>query len=234
MNYTLFIILVIILILYILSLIFYSTFSQKLFNKRFDEQNINQDISTLTESVGDDFKHIKNKTNFFTLVTIFIIITILLIYYIIKYGIIKGIWRIIITWVFFTIATPTPQSGLLLSIPLKLIFKIPMDLTQIIASMVCLIIIFGLHFFAPQALNIGMFGKIMDSVIKNNAYLILVSSSIGSTTISGLIDKIIDFFSLKKIQLDTVISYFILTIVSIIYYNEEMKKFNLYIYFNKN
>lgn len=231
MNYTLFIILVIILIIYILSLIFFGTFSQKLFNKRFDEQNIDQDISTLVESVEDNFEHIKNKTNFFTLVSIYIIITILLIYYIIKFGVIKGIWRIIITWVFFTIATPTPQSGLLLSIPLKLIYKIPMDLTQIIASVVCLIIIFSLHFLAPQALNIGMFGKVMDSVIKNNAYLVLISSSIGSTSISGLIDKIIDFFSLKKIQLDKVLSYFILTIISIIYYNEEMKKFNLYKYF---
>jgi hypothetical protein len=231
MNYTLFIILVIILIIYILSLIFFGTFSQQLFNKRIDEQNIDQDISTLAESVEDNFEHIKNKTNFFTLFAIFIIIAILLIYYIIKFGVIKGIWRIIITWVFFTIATPTPQSGLLLSIPLKLIYKIPMDLTQIIASIVCLIIIFGLHFFAPQVLNIGMFGKVMDSVIKNNAYLVLISSSIGSTTISGLIDKIIDFCSLKKIQLDKLLSYFILTIVSIVYYNEEMKKFNLYKYF---
>ena len=231
MNYTLFIILVIILIIYILSLIFFGTFSQKLFNKRFDKQNIDKDISTLAETVEYDFEHIKNKTNFFTLTAIFIIIAILLIYYIVKFGVIKGIWRIIITWVFFTIATPTPQSGLLLSIPLKLIYKIPMDLTQIIASILCLIIIFGLHFFAPQVLNIGMFGKIMDAVIKNNAYLILISSSIGSTTISGLIDKIIDFFSLKKIQLDKLLSYFILTIVSIVYYNEEMKKFNLYKYF---
>ena len=105
-----------------------------------------------------------------------------------------------------------------------------MDLTQIIASIICLIIIFSLHFFAPQVLNIGMFGKVMDAVIRNNAYLILVSSAIGSTTISGLIDKIIDFFSLKKIQLDKILSYFILMIISIIYYNEEMKKFNLYKY----
>lgn len=231
MNYTLFIILVVILIIYILSLIFFGTFNQKLFNKRFDKQNIEKDISTLAESVEYDFEHIKNKTNFFTLTAIFIIIAILLIYYIIKFGVIKGIWRIIITWVFFTIATPTPQSGLLLSIPLKLIYKIPMDLTQIIASILCLIIIFGLHFFAPKALNIGMFGKVMDAVIKNNAYLILITSSIGSTTISGLINNIIDFFSLKKIQLDKVLSYFVLMIVSIVYYNEEMKKFNLYKYF---
>ena len=230
MNYFLFIILVIILIIYILSLIFFGTFSQELYNKKIDGQNINEDISILIKSIENNFNHIKNKTNFFTLVAIFIVIAILLIYYIIKFGIIKGIWRIIITWVFFTIATPTPQSGLLLSIPLKLIYKIPMDLTQIIASIICLIIIFSLHFFAPQVLNIGMFGKVMDAVIRNNAYLILVSSAIGSTTISGLIDKIIDFFSLKKIQLDKILSYFILMIISIIYYNEEMKKFNLYKY----
>ena len=214
-----------------MSLIFFGTFSRKLFNKRFDKQNIDRDISSLDGSVEDDFEHIKNKTNFFTLVAIFIIITILLIYYIIKFGVIKGIWRIIITWVFFTIATPTPQSGLLLSIPLKLIYKIPMDLTQIIASFGCLIIIFALHFLAPQALNIGIFGEVMDAVIKNKAYLILITSSIGSTTISGLIDKIIDFFSLKKIQLDKVLSYLILTVISIVYYNAEMKKFNLYKYF---
>jgi FtsZ-interacting cell division protein ZipA len=75
MNYTLFIILVIILIIYILSLIFVGTFSIKLFNKRFDKKNIDQDISKLNESGGEDFEQHKNQPTFRTLVFIVLSIT---------------------------------------------------------------------------------------------------------------------------------------------------------------
>ena len=195
------------------------------------KNNINN-IDNTIKTIDYNFEHIKNKVKFISLVSIFFIITIFLIYYIIKFGILNGLLKLFISWIFFTIATPTPQTGLLLSLPLKIIYKIPLDISQFIASIVSLIIIFGLHFYSPETLKSEMFGKVLDSVVKNNAYLILVTSTIGSTTLSGLIDNCIDYFSKKNINYYKVISYLILTIISFVYYNLEMEKYNLYKIFN--
>lgn len=223
MHYLLFIILCIIIIFYILSLLIYDLYIDKISKSQIDKE--------LKDKVIQDIQDLKNKRNRSSIITvciIFLIFLIFIIYYVSKYGFKKGLWYLFITWIFFTIATPMPQSGLMISIPLKILYGISMNKSQIIMSIFSLIVIFILYYKYPYLLNFSMFGKIMNEIIKNNAYLIIFTSIIGSTTISGLFDNVIDFVNKKPIQFDNFIFNIILTIISYIYYNKGMNEYNLY------
>ena len=227
MNNILLIIIFIVLILYCITLFTYNYIIQNNDNNN-KQNNINKELQNIVLSKLDKFEHIKNKTNFITLLVIFLIIFFILFYYISNYGFKNGLWEAFLGWIFFTIATPTPQSGLLLSLPLKFIYNISMDVSQLITSICCLLFIFIIFYFFPILLKGNMYGNVIDKIIDNKAYTILLTSSIGSTTFSGIIDKIIDFFNKKTIQFDKLISYIILTITCFIYYNKEMKRNKLY------
>ena len=226
MDYIILIIISIILVLYCITLFTYNYIIEN--NNKYNQSDIDKELQNIVLTKLDKFEHIKNKTNFITLVVIFLIIFFILFYYISNYGFKNGLWEAFLGWVFFTIATPTPQSGLLVTIPLKFIYSIPMDLSQLLVSICCLIIIFIFYYFCPTLLKGNMYGNIIDKIIDNKAYTILLTSSIGSTTFSGIIDKIIDIFNKRTIQFDKLISYIILTVTCFIYYNKEMKDFDLY------
>jgi hypothetical protein len=223
MNYILFIILCIIIIFYILSLLNYDSYVDKTSKTKIDKKIKDKVIHDI-----NDFKKKNNRSSIITVACIILIFIIFIIYYVTKFGFKKGLWHLFITWLFFTIATPTPQSGLMVSIPLKVLYDISMDKSQLIMSIFSLVVIFILHYKFPYLLNFGIFGKIMNEIIKNNAYIIIFTSIIGSTTISGLFDNIIDFINKKNIEFDKFIFNIILTIVSYIYYNKGMNEYNLY------
>jgi hypothetical protein len=224
MNYTLFIILCIIIIFYILSLFLINLYDNK--NKHI--QNVKNEVQEDILNKIDDFEKKKDKINIIMVISIFIIIFIITIYFIYNYGFTNGLWKLFLTWVFFTIATPTPQSGLLISIPVKFLYKIKMDKCQLFLSIFSLIIILILHFKFPYLLDKSVFGKIMDKIIKDKSYLVLITSMIASTTSSGVFDSIIDIFNKKTIQFDKLITYIILTCAGYYYYNKDMTRFNLY------
>lgn len=223
MNYLLFIVLCIIIIAYILSLYRYNLNIDKINKTHIDtkiKDHILQDI--------EDLKNKKYKSNIITVVIIFIIFIFFIIYYVSKFGFKKGLWHLFLTWIFFTIATPTPQSGLMISIPLKVLYDISMDKSQLIISIFSLSVILILYNKYSNLLDIGIFGKVINKIIKNNAYLVIFTSIIGSTTISGLFDNVIDFINKKPIYFDKFIFNIILTTISFILYNKEMNKYNLY------
>ena len=223
MNYLLFIILCIIIIFYTYSLLKYNINIDKI-NKTHNDEKLKDKITHDTE----ELKNYKNKSSIITVSIIFIIFIIFIIYFVLNYGFKEGLWRLFLTWIFFTIATPTPQAGLMISIPLKVLYSISMDKSQFILSIFSLIIIFTLHYKFPYLLNVGMFGKVINEIIKKKAYLVIITSIIGSTTISGLFDNIIDFIKKIPIYFDKFIFNIILTTISFILYNKEMNKYNLY------
>jgi len=236
MNYLLFIILCIIIILYISSIFINNsnidknktTVIENKIKDKIKKTIIENKIKDKITQDIDNLKNKKNRTNIITICIIFIIFLIFIIYYISKFGFINGLWYLFLTWIFFTIATPTPQSGLMVSLPLKIIYGVHMDKSQLIISIFSLIVIFILHYKFQYLLNYGVFGKVINEIIKKNAYLVIFTSIIGSTTISGLFDNLIDIINKKTIQFDKFIFNIILTIISFIYYNKVMKENNLY------
>lgn len=65
-----------------------------------------------------------------------------MIYY---YGFSKGSLRTIFIWSFFLVATPIPESGLLVTLPFKRFFDMEMPFVQVILSILCMIFMFNLN-----------------------------------------------------------------------------------------
>lgn len=129
------------------------------------------------------------------LATIFALILLFMVYY---YGFSKGSLRTLFIWSFFLVATPIPESGLLVTLPFKRFFDMDMPLVQVILSALCMIFLLKLD---KSSYNDYFLGKLLDKILTNKYYSIFVLSIISSIVGSELIENIIDnYVSGKTIQ----------------------------------
>lgn len=144
---------------------------------------VNYDFLTKNKDKKDEIK-------FYMYEAINIIFICILIFYISYHGYTKGIYETLFIWAFLAVATPIPESGLLISLPLKKYFGVKMVYSQIVVSLLGL---FLLYYFYNQSFIKPLFlGKIFNDIIKNQRYLVFVISIISSIIGSELIDNIID------------------------------------------
>lgn len=161
-------------------------------------------------------KDIKDEIKFYMYEIINIVFICILIFYVSYHGYTKGIYETLFIWAFLAVCTPIPESGLLLSLPLKKYFDVKMVYSQIIITIIAL---FLLYFFYNESFIKPLFlGKILNDIIKNKRYLVfvisIISSIIGSELIDNIIDKILFNKSIENlvekssIFLVLIISYF--------------------------
>jgi cation transport ATPase len=137
-------------------------------------------------------------------------------------GYFHGIIEATFIWVFFVIATPIPESGLLVSLPLKRFFGLNMAHTQIAVSIAALITALYLYYNFKTDIGGIYIGRVFDYFMKNRHYSIIivsiVCSILGSELIDNYIDKIvyledIEYLREKLIALLTLIVAFVLLLV---------------------
>lgn len=78
-------------------------------------------------------------TNIFNGVSLFFVG--LMIYFVVMYGFNKGLYHTLLSWCIFVVATPIPEAGLIISVPLKNLLNIQLDYTQLFVSLFALIYI---------------------------------------------------------------------------------------------
>lgn len=114
-------------------------------------------------------------------------------------------------WAASVTATPIPSTGLLLLIPLKIFFNVPMHYAFIIISTLSLFIVF--HY---QKYDLSFVQQILDKKL----YSIFILSLISSATINSLFDISIDYLSENKpIPVTTTITLSIVSVILVLFYN---------------
>ena len=146
-------------------------------------------------------KDLKDEIKFYMYEAINIIFICILIFYISYHGYTKGIYETLFIWAFLAVCTPIPESGLLISLPLKKYFDVKMVYSQIVVSIIAL---FLLYLFYNQSFIKPLFlGKVFNDIIKNQRYLVfvisIISSIIGSELIDNMIDKILFYKPIENL-----------------------------------
>ena len=138
-------------------------------------------------------KSITQNNKLIALVFIFIFLAIQLYTKMKNFGLEYGFYGFIFTLLFQNIATPIPDTSLIVSTPLKIFFDIPMDKTQFIVSCISVFSIIYMYLARPKMLYITTSGKRCLEIFDENAYFVLVYSFVGCVCFSGILDATIDY-----------------------------------------
>lgn len=110
-------------------------------------------------------------------------------------GYTKGMMYALFIWAFFVISTPIPESGLLITLPLKRFFNLQMVYVQFFVSIFALIIIFYLNWVCYKELKTTLIGQVFNLILENKNYgvfiLSILSSLLGTQIIEDFINKIL-------------------------------------------
>lgn len=140
-------------------------------------------------------------------------------YYYIFFGLKKGLFTTFIIWCLFVIATPIPEAGLLVSVPLKNLLKIDLDKTQFVVSFIALGFIFYSYYYFRKYLSESKGGKFLLKIIDFGSFGIFITSIIASVSLSYLINEVIDSVLFEKeIKNTTNMIVFMLFLVPFILY----------------
>ena len=111
-----------------------------------------------------------------------------LIYDEIKYGLLKTLF----IWAVTVIGTPIPFAGILLSFPLRLFYDFPMVFTQILVSIVSILILLYCRSFHIDIIRHPSFriGNLFHTIIKRNLYVLFILSILSSVLITQFISNL--------------------------------------------
>ena len=101
-------------------------------------------------------------------------------------------------WAIFVCTTPIPETGLLLSLPLKHFFNIPMDISQIFISFFGLILLYLFYMYFSSLLKTILIGKMFHKIISLRLYSLFFYSIIASITGAYVLNILIDSYVLNK------------------------------------
>jgi hypothetical protein len=127
-----------------------------------------------------------------------ILFIVLLIIFTFYQGCTKGMIYALFIWAFFVIATPIPESGLLITLPLKRFFNLPMTIVQIFVSIFALIIIFYLNWVANKEIKTNVIGQLFNLLLENKNYGVFIVSIISSILATQIIENFIDKILMNK------------------------------------
>lgn len=120
------------------------------------------------------------------------------IYYYIFFGIKRGLFTTFIIWCLFVGATPLPEAGLLVSVPLKNLLNIDLDITQMVVSFIALGFIFYSYYNFREDLSTTKSGRFLLRIIDFGSFSIFVTSIIASVSMAYLLNELIDHMIYKK------------------------------------
>lgn len=155
-----------------------------------------------------------------------VIFILIFVYYCFFFGLKRGLFSTIIIWCLFVVATPIPEAGLLVSVPLKNLLSIDLDTTQWIVSFLALCFIFYAYYNFRNTLKETKSGKILLKIVDFGSFSIFVTSIVASVSLSYLINELIDNIFYKKDIMNITNSIYLITfIIPFVMYFYLFKKF---------
>ena len=113
------------------------------------------------------------------------------VYKLIHHSLLHSVYSTLLLWASVVVATPLPSASILFSFPLNVYFKIPMHVTQIVASVVALGMI---RFMNPVYLP-GFVKLLIKKNIFNTTVLFCIISSV-------VLSKVLDTLLTPYLQVD--------------------------------
>ena len=146
----------------------------------------------------DEDENKKDKINLilYDIITIFFLI--LLIILILFHGLKKGFYESLFIWAFFVVCTPIPESGLLITLPIKRYFNVNMYISQIFVTLISIFIVYLFYKNEKNILNNLTVGKYFNKIINNKNYLLIITSILSSIIGTNLIENKLDKILYKK------------------------------------
>ena len=167
----------------------------------------------------------KEKVNLILYDIITVIFIILLITLILFHGLKKGFYESLFIWAFFAVCTPIPESGLLITLPLKRFFNINMYISQIFVTLISIFIVYIFYKNKKNILNNLTVGKYFNKIINNKNYLIIITSILSSIIGTNLIENKLDQILYKK-EIEYFYENILIFIILILVYIYSIYKMN--------
>lgn len=171
----------------------------------------------------------KIKINIFNGITFFFMF--LLIFYTTLYGFNKGLYNTFIIWCIFIIATPIPDADLLVSVPMKRILNINLEISEIILSLFSLSFIIYSYYNFKSYLNKVDGGRFIIKIFEFGEFSIFITSILASISLSYLLNDLLTNLFVKEKNIFTLLNLFIFIffIILVFYYFYMVKKLYSYI-----
>ena len=151
-----------------------------------------------------------------------------LMFYTFFYQIHTSLFVTFFTWIFCNIGTPIPETGLLVSLPIKYFFDIDLTMSQIIISIFSLCVAFYYYIEKKYILKTFSIGRIFNNIIDNKFYSIFITSILASIFFTGFTDIIIDFYRNNMIDKQYFFLYLILFLIHIVVYFQKIITYKLW------
>jgi len=147
----------------------------------------------------------------------------------IRYGGKNGLLVTIFTWSLFVLCTPIADAGFLVDFPIRLFTKIRMIHTEIVLTVVAILLNIAGFFFFPSIYNQTIMLKVLKLVLANPIpnWIIIILSTIGTFLSIYFADELMDVYLHKdrkkykkhKNKYTMVVAVFLTVVIIIAYYN---------------
>jgi hypothetical protein len=166
-------------------------------------------------------------TNIFNGISVFFMAV--LVYFVVMYGFNKGLYHTVLTWCIFVIATPIPEAGLIVSVPLKNLLNINLDYTQMVVTCLSLVYIIYSYVYLKKNMSESKEGKFIVTIFELFEIKIFIISIFASISISYLLNNFIDYmlYDHKNIFKPHNLMILVFTMALIIYYFYIMKRIKI-------
>jgi hypothetical protein len=166
-------------------------------------------------------------TNIFNGISVFFMAV--LVYFVVMYGFNKGLYHTVLTWCIFVIATPIPEAGLIVSVPLKNLLNINLDYTQMVVTCLALVYIIYSYVYLKKYMSESKEGKFIVTIFELFEIKIFIISIFASISISYLLNNFIDYmlYDHKNIFKPHNLMILVFTMTLIIYYFYIMKRIKI-------
>jgi len=141
---------------------------------------------------------LKDKIYLYIFNSLSILFVLIFLYYSFVFGFKRGLFSTFIIWCIFVVATPIPEAGLLVSVPLKNILNIDMGITQILVSFIALGFLIFSYVKFRKYLEQTTQGKFLIRIMDFGSFSIFITSILASVSLSYLINDGIDNLVFKK------------------------------------
>lgn len=159
---------------------------------------------------------------------VFCVFLITLMFYTFFYQIHTSLFVTFFTWIFCNIGTPIPETGLLVSLPIKYFFDIDLTMSQIIISIFSLCVAFYYYIEKKYILKTFSIGRIFNTIMDNKFYSIIITSILASIFFTGFTDIIIDFYRNNMIDKQYFFLYLSLFLIHIVVYFQKIIAYKLW------
>lgn len=145
----------------------------------------------------------KNETHWETLLRFIAVALVLVLYFVYmswKYDAATGFAVALLTWTFFVLCTPIADGGFILAFPIRLLFGIKMQITQVVLWFVAIGINVYMLISASNAYDLAFMTKLLRHILTNPYpyWSILILSAAGTLLSIFFGDEMMDVVSHKS------------------------------------